>query len=95
MNSPSIPIHIPDTTSALVGSGNGRLYAINGIHTGTPTTVFVQLGDGLSGIGPPAVDVNNSLVLPGSEEGVVYAWNGPSSLELHDAGFLRKSRIFK
>lgn len=74
---PSVSIQIPETTSALVGSGDGKLYAINGIHTVTPTTVFVQLGDGLSGIGPPAVGVLDSMVYPGSEEGVLYAVEWP------------------
>jgi hypothetical protein len=75
--SPSTPIHLPGTTSALVGSGNGRLYRLIGVDTGTPTTSFVVLGDGLSGIGAPAFDVVNGLVYAGSEEGVIYAVEYP------------------
>ncbi len=75
--SPSVPIHLPGTTSALVGSGNGRLYRLNGVDTGTPTTSFVVLGDGLSGVGAPSFDVVNDLVYVGTEEGVIYAVEYP------------------
>jgi hypothetical protein len=56
-----------------VGGGNGRIYRVNGVNTPTPTTVFVVLGDGLSGIGAPSFDVVNGLAYVGSEEGVIYA----------------------
>lgn len=74
---PSVPIHLPGTTSALVGGGNGRIYRVNGVDTASPTTVFVVLGDGLSGIGASSFDVVNGLVYVGSEEGVIYAVEYP------------------
>jgi len=75
--SPSVPIQLPGTTSALVGSGNGRLYRVNGVNTGTPTTQFIVLGDGLSGIGAASFDVANQLIYVGSEEGFIYAVEYP------------------
>jgi hypothetical protein len=77
--SPSVPLFIPSTTSALVGSGNGSLYRIDGVHTATPTFLsnFVVLGDGSGAIGPAAFDVLNDMAIAGSEEGVIYGVEFP------------------
>ncbi len=71
--SPSTPIALPGTTSALVGSGDGNLYLINGINTSTPTTVPLQLGDGSASVGTPTFDVINRIIYVGTEDGVIRA----------------------
>jgi hypothetical protein len=75
--SPSTPLFLPGTLDALVGAGNGRIYRINRVDTTTPTVTFLQLGDGLSAIGPASFDVANDLAYAGSDEGVVYAIEYP------------------
>ncbi len=71
--SPSTPIALPGTTSALVGSGDGRLYLITGIDTSTPLTVPLQLGDGSASVGVPTFDVVNRVIYVGTEDGVIRA----------------------
>jgi outer membrane protein assembly factor BamB len=76
--SPSVPLFIPSTTTAIVGSGNGRLYRIDGVHTGSPSiSNFVVLGDGFAGVGPSAYDVLYDMAIAGSEEGVIYGVEFP------------------
>ena len=58
-----------------VGNGDGRLYSIDAT-TATPAAPnFVELGDPAvpKVIGPPAHDASSSLLLSGSDQGVVYA----------------------
>jgi hypothetical protein len=75
--SPSTPIALPGTTTALVGSGDGNLYLINGINTSTPTTVPLQLGDGSASVGTPTFDVVNRVIYVGTEDGVIRAITYP------------------
>ncbi len=67
MGKPSTPLFVPGTNAVLVGSDNGRLYQLNAT-TGS-VAGFVQLGDGLSGVGAPSFDVANGMILVGSEAG--------------------------
>jgi len=70
MGKPSTPLVVPGTNAVLVGSDNGRLYQLNAT-TGS-VVGFVQLGDGLSGVGAPSFDVANGMILVGSEAGIIY-----------------------
>jgi outer membrane protein assembly factor BamB len=75
--SPSNPLYLPSTLDAIVGGGNGRLYRINRVDTTTPNLSSIQLGDGLSAIGPASFDIVNGLVYVGSDESVIYAVEYP------------------
>jgi outer membrane protein assembly factor BamB len=58
-----------------VGSDDGRVYSIDATTATPAAPTFVDLGDpGVPKvIGPPAHDVSSSLLLVGSDQGVVYA----------------------
>jgi FG-GAP-like repeat/PQQ-like domain len=75
--SPSIPLALPGTTSALVGGGDGKLYQVNAIDTASPTKVFLVLGDGSAPVGAPTFDITTGLVYVGSADGVIYAVEYP------------------
>jgi hypothetical protein len=77
VTSPSTPIALPGTTTALVGSGDGNLYLITGIDTSTPLTVPLQLGDGSASVGVPTFDVVNRVIYVGTEDGVIRAITYP------------------
>jgi outer membrane protein assembly factor BamB len=58
-----------------VGSDDGRVYSIDATTSTPAAPSFVALGDPGKAkvIGPPAHDVSSSLLLLGSDQGVVYA----------------------
>ncbi len=68
--SPSTPIYVPGTTRLLVGSSDGHLYQLD-VTAPLPAT-SVQLGDGLSAVGAPTVDILKSMIYVGTDAGIVY-----------------------
>jgi outer membrane protein assembly factor BamB len=68
--SPSTPIFVPGTTKILVGSTLGRIFQVDAF---TPATIdVVTLGEGSAVVGPPTVDVLNSMFYVGTDQGVIY-----------------------
>jgi len=64
---PSVPLALPGTSHLLVGGGDGTLYQLDfasGAETGSVSLGYAALGS-------PAADVVNSMVLVGSEYGVI------------------------
>jgi hypothetical protein len=57
----------------VVGSGDGKLYQLDIAGGGPPVVKSIVLGDGLSVIGAPTLDVFYNLVYVGSDSGVIYA----------------------
>jgi outer membrane protein assembly factor BamB len=74
VQSPSIPLQRPGTDNLYVGDGNGRLLQIDVV---SKTITPVQLDTGTVQIGAPSLDNVNSLVLVGSDKGVIYAVRVP------------------
>lgn len=72
---PSTPIFVPGTGKVLVGSSDGHLYQFDAFSP-LPTT-RVQLGDGSSAVGVPSVDIVNSMIYVGTDEGVIYGVTFP------------------
>jgi hypothetical protein len=72
---PSIPTFVPTTDKVLVGSNNGKLYQMNVVNP-LPST-SVTLGDGSAVVGTPTVDLLNSMIYVGTDEGVIYAVQFP------------------
>jgi outer membrane protein assembly factor BamB len=68
--SPSTPTVIPGGNVVLVGSSDGMLYQLNTINPATASSV--ALGDGSAAVGIPTVDILNSMVYVGTDEGVIY-----------------------
>jgi outer membrane protein assembly factor BamB len=73
--SPSIPLHLPGTTRLFVGSSDGHLYQLD-ITNPLPAT-RVKLGDGLSVVGVPGVDILKSMIYVGTDAGIVYGVRFP------------------
>jgi outer membrane protein assembly factor BamB len=59
----------------LVGSADGNLYQLN-VTTPVPT-VSVTLGDGGGAVGVPTVDLLNSMIYVGTDQGVIYGVEFP------------------
>jgi outer membrane protein assembly factor BamB len=73
--SPSEPLFVPGTTKILVGSTQGRVFQVD---ANEPATIdVVTLGDGSAVVGPPTMDVLNSMFYVGTEQGVVYGVQFP------------------
>ena len=72
---PSTPLVVPFSTNVLVGSSNGQLYQLDVVDP----AVFVteKLGDGSGGVGMPTIDIFNSVIYVGTEEGVIYSVDYP------------------
>jgi hypothetical protein len=68
--SPSTPIVIPDTTDVLAGGSDGRLYQLDTVSP-LPSS-NVTLGDGTAAVGVPSIDLLNSMVYVGTDQGVIY-----------------------
>jgi len=72
---PSTPVFVPGTGKILVGSSDGHLYQMDAF---TPLpTIRVQLGNGLLAVGVPSVDILNSMIYVGTDEGMIYGINFP------------------
>jgi len=67
--SPSTPIVIPGA-NVLAGGSDGRLYQIDTVSPLPPSNVV--LGDGTAAVGVPSVDLLNSMVYVGTDQGVIY-----------------------
>jgi hypothetical protein len=72
--SPSIPLQKPGTDNLYVGDGTGRLLEIDVVSQAINP---YQLDTGVVQIGAPSLDYPNSLVLVGSDKGVIYAVRVP------------------
>ena len=68
--SPSIPTFLWGSSEVFVGSGDGKLYQLD-VTAPVPTT-SVTLGDGGGAVGAPTVDLLNSMIYVGTEQGVIY-----------------------
>ncbi len=68
--SPSIPTFLWGSSEVFVGSGDGNLYQLD-VTAPVPTT-SVTLGDGGGAVGAPTVDLLNSMIYVGTEQGVIY-----------------------
>ncbi len=67
---PSTPIVIPGAVNILAGGSDGRLYQLD---TASPLpSAKVVLGDGTAAVGVPSVDLLNSMVYVGTDQGVIY-----------------------
>ncbi len=73
--SPSTPLYVPGSTMVIAGSGDGNLYQMD-VITPLPTT-SVTLGDGTAAVGAPTMDLLNSMIYVGSDEGVIYGVEFP------------------
>ena len=74
---PSIPLfgRLPGGAFVWVGSSNGRLYQID---TANPANIkSVLLGGGGAVIGAPSLDLANSMVIVGSDSGIIYGISVP------------------
>ena len=68
---PSTPVVVPNTLTVLVGSSDGHLYQLD---AGNPASFLREkLGDASGGVGTPTVDVNNSVIYVGTEQGIFYS----------------------
>jgi outer membrane protein assembly factor BamB len=73
--SPSTPSFVPGTTKMLVGSTLGRVFQVDAL---APAVIeVVILGDGTADVGPPTVDVVNSMFYVGTSQGIVYGVRFP------------------
>jgi outer membrane protein assembly factor BamB len=70
ISAPSTPTVIPGGSVVLAGSSDGKLHQVDTVNPATATSVV--LGDGLAAVGIPTVDLLNSMVYVGTDEGVVY-----------------------
>lgn len=68
--SPSTPIVIPGATNVLAGGSDGRLYQLDTVSP-LPSS-NVSLGDGTAAVGVPTIDLLNSMVYVGTDQGVIY-----------------------
>ncbi len=68
--SPSTPLYVPGSSDVIVGSGNGNLYQLDVINPASPK--LVTLGAGTGAIGAPTLDIINSMIYVGSDEGTIY-----------------------
>ena len=73
--SPSTPLYVPGSSMVIVGSGDGNLYQMD-VITPLPTS-SVTLGDGTAAVGAPTMDLLNSMIYVGSDEGVIYGVEFP------------------
>jgi len=73
--SPSIPTYVPGSSEVLVGSSDGKLYQLD-VTTPVPT-LSVTLGDGGGAVGAPTVDLLNSMIYVGTDQGVIYGVEFP------------------
>ena len=72
---PSTPVLVPGTSTVLVGSSDGHLYQLD---AGNPATFLREkLGDASGGVGTPTVDVFNSFIYVGTEQGIFYSVTYP------------------
>lgn len=71
----STPLQVPFTDKVLAGSDSGKLYQMDVFTGGSVTSV--TLGDGTSIVGPPMIDLLNSMIYVGTEEGIIYAVSFP------------------
>jgi hypothetical protein len=59
----------------LVGSTMGRVFQVDAL---APAIIeVVTLGDGTADVGPPAVDILNSMFYVGTSQGIVYGVRFP------------------
>jgi outer membrane protein assembly factor BamB len=68
--SPSTPIVVPGAADVLVGGGDGQLYQLDMVSPTPPTGIV--LGEGTAAVGVPALDLLNSMIYVGTDEGVIY-----------------------
>ncbi len=68
--SPSTPIVIPGAGNVLVGGSDGRLYQLDTASPLPPASAV--LGDGTAAVGVPSIDLLNSMVYVGTDQGVIY-----------------------
>jgi outer membrane protein assembly factor BamB len=68
--SPSTPIVIPGSTNVLAGGSDGRLYELDTVSPLPAGTAI--LGDGTAAVGVPTIDLLNSMVYVGTDQGVIY-----------------------
>ncbi len=68
--SPSTPIVLPGGGDVLAGSSDGRLHQLDRVLP--LPTANVVLGDGSAAVGSPSVDLLNSMVYVGTDQGVIY-----------------------
>ena len=73
--SPSIPTYVPWSSEVFVGSGDGNLYQLD--VTSPVPTLSVTLGDGGGAVGAPTVDLLNSMIYVGTDQGVIYGVEFP------------------
>ncbi len=67
---PSTPIVIPGAINVLAGGSDGRLHQLD---TASPLpSSSVVLGDGTAAAGVPSIDLLNSMVYVGTDQGVIY-----------------------
>ena len=72
---PSTPLVVPFSTNVLVGSSNGQLYQLDVVD---PAVFLTEtLGGGSGGVGMPTIDLFNSVIYVGTEEGVIYSIDYP------------------
>lgn len=67
---PSTPTVIPGAVSVLTGGSDGRLYQLDTASPLPPASVV--LGDGTAAVGVPSIDLLNSMVYVGTDQGVIY-----------------------
>lgn len=71
--SPSTPLLAPATTWVYVGGGDGRLHQLD-LSSSPPTIASLTLGDGLSAVGSPALEVSfPPFAYVGTDAAAVYA----------------------
>jgi hypothetical protein len=73
---PSPALFVPGSHHVYVGGNDGRLYEID-VAGPTPSLRSIALGDGLSTVGAPSLDVFYGLIHIGTEAGVFYAVETP------------------
>jgi hypothetical protein len=68
--SPSTPVVAPGSTNVFVGGSDGRLYELDTVSP-LPAGTGI-LGDGTAAVGVPTIDLLNSMVYVGTDQGVIY-----------------------
>jgi outer membrane protein assembly factor BamB len=67
---PSTPVVIPGAANVFTGGGDGRLYQLDSLSPIPASSVV--LGDGTAAVGVPTIDLLNSMVYVGTDQGVIY-----------------------
>jgi outer membrane protein assembly factor BamB len=73
---PSTPVPVPGSGRVYVGGGDGKLHMLRA-SDGSDDVAPITLGDGLSAVGSPTLDLRGGRLYVGSESGVVYAVDIP------------------